>query len=237
MEVDEVFASKFNKFINRRVEGEPNAYITGIKEFYSKNFIVGKDVLIPRPETELVVDEALKIIPVDREYRVADPCSGSGCIGIVLASMRKNISLISTDLYFDAARTGAYNTKLNRTDNNSIFINANLIDCIKDGSLDMVVCNPPYVADRDFSQLQDEIKKHEPRRALVSGEDGFSHIKEIVFRSKEKLKNDGWLILEIGEGQSRKTVKLFELAGYREPSVTLDINKVERVVKAQCSAY
>ena len=233
MQIDESSVLKLDEFLNRRINGEPNSYITGVKEFYSKKFIVNKDVLIPRPETELIVEEALKIIPETREYFVVDVCTGSGCIGVALSSIRKNIRLISTDISFSAARVADKNAKLNQVDPNSISVNTNFLDCVKNRSVDMIVCNPPYVAIEDFFNLPSEVKNHEPRKALVGGEDGFLHIKEIISRSKEKLKNCGWLIIEIGAGQCQRTVEFFELSGYKRIDISLDTNSIERVIKAQ----
>ena len=231
--IDEESELMFNEFLKRRINGEPNSYITGIKEFYSKKFIVDKDVLIPRPETELIVDQALEIIPDTGEYVVADICTGSGCIGVTLSSIRDNIKLISTEISFPAARIARKNAKINKSDFNSISVNTNLLDCLKDRSVDMIVCNPPYVAEREFSGLQDEVRNFEPRRALISGEDGLWHIKEIINKSKKKLKHGGWIITEVGQGQSRKVSELFKLCGYQRIEIILDINNIERVIKAK----
>lgn len=231
--IDEESELRFNEFLKRRINGEPNSYITGIKEFYSRKFIVGKDVLIPRPETELIVDQALGIIPDTGEYVVADICTGSGCIGVTLSSIRDNIKLVSTDISYPAARIARRNAKLNRSDFNSVSVNTNLLDCLKDRSLDMVVCNPPYVAEREYSGLQDEVRYFEPRGALISSEDGLWHIKEIINKSKEKLKNGGWIITEIGQGQSRWVLEMFKLCGYQRIDIILDMNNIERVIKAQ----
>ncbi len=237
MQLNEDSVSKFNEFINRRIKGEPNSYITGVKEFYSREFIVSRDVLIPRAETELVVDEALKVITGSGEYFVADICAGSGCIGIALASMKKNVSLISTDISFSAVQVANKNAKLNRVASRSVFLNANFTDCIEDGSVDLVVCNPPYVATGDLMGLQDEIRDHEPERALAGGEDGLFHIREVVRRSKKKLKNGGWLIMEIGIGQCRSVMELLKLEGYDRLDVTLDMCNIERVIKAQWKRF
>ncbi|MGI9535193.1 MAG: peptide chain release factor N(5)-glutamine methyltransferase [Thermodesulfobacteriota bacterium] len=233
MKIDENSVLKFNEFITRRINGEPNSYITGNKEFYSKNFIVNHDVLIPRPETELIVEEALKIIPDNVEYIVADTCTGSGCIGITIKSIKENIKLISADIAFPATLVGSKNSKINLADFGSLFVNTSFFECIKDRSVDMVVCNPPYIANGDYNNLQEEVRNHEPKQALVSGEDGLAHIKEIVYGSKMKLKNGGWLIIEIGKGQGRQTVEFFKRCGFGQIDVVLDVNKIERVIKGQ----
>lgn len=233
MQLDEGCVSKFDEFINRRIKGEPSSYITGVKEFYSMEFIISRDVLIPRPETELVVDEALKVIGDQREYFVADLCTGCGCIGIVLASIRKNVRLISTDISFPAVQVADKNAQLSRVASRSAFVNGNFADCVKDGSVDLVVCNPPYVAAGDLAGLQDEVRMYEPECALIGGEDGLFHIREVVRRSKEKLRDGGWLIMEIGAGQCQSVMDLLNLEGYDRLDVSLDTCNIERVVRAQ----
>lgn len=233
MPLDEDCVSKFDEFISRRIKGEPSSYITGVKEFYSREFIVSRDVLIPRPETELVVDEALKVIGEQGEYFVVDVCTGCGCIGIVLASIRKNVRLISTDISFPAVKVASKNADLNHVTSRSAFVTGNFIDCVKDGSVDLVVCNPPYVAAGDLAGLQDEVRIYEPECALIGGEDGFFHIREVVRRSKEKLRDGGWLIMEIGIGQCQSVMDLLKLEGYGRLDVSLDTCNIERVVRAQ----
>jgi len=233
MKIDEESVLKFNDYIKRRINGEPNSYITGSREFYSKRFFVNKDVLIPRPETELVVEEALKIIPDNREYLLADICSGSGCIGVAICSIKESVNLISADLSFPAARIAQRNSKLHLVNGRSLFVNTCFLDCIKNSSVDMVVCNPPYIASEDYSYLQAEIKNFEPRQALVSGEDGLTHIKEIITSSKKILKNGGWIIIEVGSDQGRRVGELFKLNGYHHIDVIPDINNIDRVIKAQ----
>ena len=237
MQIDENSVLKFEEFIERRISGEPNSYITEKREFYSKEFFVNKDVLIPRPETELIVDEALKVIPHSGTFVVADICAGSGCIGITLRSIKDFITLISADLSFPSVLVASRNAKLNQSEDGSFFLNTNFLDCIKEKSVDLVVCNPPYISEGEFKSLQTEVRDFEPRQALVSCEDGLAHIKEIIKRSRSKLKNGGWIILEIGIGQSRQVERIFRLSGYNKIKTIFDINNYERVIKAQWNEY
>ena len=182
--VDTSSITKFNDSVSRRINGEPYSYITGKKEFYSIDFIVNKDVLIPRPETELAVDTALKEIPDNGIYRVADLCSGSGCIGVALKLYKKNIKLIAADISQAAADVCLQNVRGNSLEEGSLVINTNYLDCISDNSLDMIVCNPPYVDEAEYNILQKEVRDFEPRQALLSDDNGFEHLKKVILLSK-----------------------------------------------------
>ena len=228
---------KFNEYIRRRSGGEPFAYITGQKEFYSRAFNVNRHVLIPRPETELVVETALGIIPDDGEYVLADIGSGSGCIGVTICSIKKNVKAILGDISLPAIKTAKQNSTINNTGSATQLFNSAYIDFIKENSLDMVLSNPPYVRRDDYQALEPGVRNFEPPLALLAGEDGLIHIREIIIQSSSVLKQGGWLVVEIGTGQSNDALKLFEDAGFSNIKVKRDLNGIERVISGQWKNY
>ncbi len=232
-EVNNMLIERYNDFLNRRINGEPYSYITGEKEFYSLDFKVNSEVLIPRPETELLVDTALEKIPENAEYTVFDAGTGSGCIGITLGTLREGLTIVGTDISFGAVKVADYNNRLNGTENKCTFINCEYIKAFKAGSADVIVSNPPYIPDDDFNDLQAEVRDHEPVLALLGGEDGLDHIREISKLSKNILKSGGWLILEFGIGQAKEIFELLSLKGFKNIELKKDLNGVERIISGQ----
>lgn len=226
-------AEIYQYFLERRMDSEPNSYIIGFKEFYSKSFEVSPSVLIPRPETELLVEEALNLIPKKGSFIIADIGTGSGCIGVTLSALRENIAVIATDASSVALKTAKHNSFLNKVSDKISFIEVDLLTCFKENSFDIVVSNPPYISVYDYANLQKEIIDFEPKIALVSGKDGLVHIRRVVSDSRTALKTGGWCLLEVGVGQSTCVKVLLDQAGFTNISSTTDLNGVERVVKAQ----
>jgi len=236
-EITDSLIDRYNEFLNRRLNGEPYSYITGTKEFYSLEFYVNSDVLIPRPETEILIETALDKIPQHSEIIVLDAGTGSGCIGVTLSSLRDNINIICTDISFRSVQVAERNGRLNSTKNNCSFINCDYISVFKAESADMIVSNPPYIPDDDFENLQIEVKNYEPMIALLGGQDGLGHIRILAEEAKEVLKNNGWLIFEIGIGQSEKVVEILKLNGFRRIEINKDLNGVDRVISGQWKKY
>ena len=196
----------FKKYIQRRSNNEPIAYITEEKEFWSKKFYVNKDTLIPRPETELLVDKILKIYKKKR-ISILDIGTGSGCIIISLLSSLNNSYGIGIDISKNAiltAKKNASNYKLNKRVK---FLNKSFRN-IFGKKFDLIVTNPPYIDSKDIKNLSDDIKKYEPRLALDGGNDGLDLIKKIIYKSKYILKIKGLLALEIGNEQIKKVSKI-----------------------------
>lgn len=232
-EVSPERAEIYQNFLERRIDSEPNSYITGFKEFYSKRFEVNPSVLIPRPETELLVEKALNLIPKKGSFIIVDIGTGSGCIGVTLSALREDITVIATDTSSIALKTAKHNSFINKVSDKISFIKVDLLTCFKENSFDIVVSNPPYISVYDYTNLQKEITDFEPKIALVSGKDGLNHIRRVVSDSKTVLKPGGWCLLEVGIGQSNCVKGLFERVGFINISSTTDLNGVERVVKAQ----
>ncbi|MFI5322721.1 MAG: peptide chain release factor N(5)-glutamine methyltransferase [Thermodesulfobacteriota bacterium] len=233
-ELDQTKVDEFNRLMERRIKNEPIAYITGEKEFYSRSFAVNSKVLIPRPETELLIDEALKAAwGIDRPA-ILDIGTGSGCVAVTLACELNEAMICAADISPAAAVVASENAGRRIGTKYKInFICCSLIDPFNADSFDIVVSNPPYISEAEFKALPPEIKEYEPRSALIAGEDGLHFIREIISGAGNILKNGGWCILEIGAGQSSAVKTLFERAGFTEVSSAKDISDIERVIIAR----
>ncbi len=220
----------FKKYIQRRSNNEPIAYITEEKEFWSKKFYVNKDTLIPRPETELLVDKILKIYKKKR-ISILDIGTGSGCIIISLLSSLNNSYGIGIDISKNAiltAKKNASNYKLNKRVK---FLNKSFRN-IFGKKFDLIVTNPPYIDSKDIKNLSDDIKKYEPRLALDGGNDGLDLIKKIIYKSKYILKIKGLLALEIGNEQIKKVSKILIDNNFRIKHIIKDYKNNVRCVFA-----
>tara|TARA_B100000886_G_scaffold324886_2_gene269940 strand:+ start:1052 stop:1894 length:843 start_codon:yes stop_codon:yes gene_type:complete len=194
--------SMFNYLIKRRMKKEPIAYIIEEKEFWSKKFKVNKDTLIPRPETELLVENLIKIYK-NKKISLLDVGTGTGCILISLLSELSNSNGVGIDISDNAIKTAKKNASLHNLQNRSKFYNKSitkLFNC----KFDLLVSNPPYIDNKSIQNLDDGIKKYEPLIALNGGNDGLDVIKKVIYKAKEILKVNGKLALEIGNGQSSK---------------------------------
>ena len=194
--------SIFKTYLQRRSKNEPIAYILEEKEFWSKKFKVSKDTLIPRPETELLIDKLLKIYR-GKKISILDIGTGSGCIIIsLLSSLTKSIG-IGVDISKNAISVAKNNAFKYKLSNKVKFFNKT-IDDVFGKKFDLIVSNPPYIKRKDIKNLSDDIKRYEPRMALDGGNDGLDLIKKVIYKSKNILKIKGLLALEIGNEQIKK---------------------------------
>ena len=198
---------KFSSLIYRRSSNEPIAYILKRKEFWSKFFHVTKDTLIPRPETELMVDQLIKMYKNKKNISVLDMGTGSGCIIISLLSELNNSFGVGIDISHKAIKIAKKNAINHCIDTRVKFLNISLSNYFNKKH-DLIVSNPPYVSRREFPYLSEDIKKFEPRIALDGGNDGLDLIKKVIYKTKEILKINGTLALEIGNKQFRKVSKI-----------------------------
>ena len=194
--------SAFNNLIKRRSLKEPIAYITKEKEFWSKKFYVNRNTLIPRPETELIVESLTKIYK-DKKISLLDVGTGSGCILISLLSELPNSNGLGIDISKNALKIAKKNAILHKIENRIRFSNKSIID-LYNLKFDLIVSNPPYIERKNIKNLEDGIKKYEPLIALNGGNDGLDVIKKVIYKAKEILKTNGKLAIEIGNGQSNK---------------------------------
>lgn len=221
---------RFNFLFNRRLKGEPMAYIIGKKEFWGLEFVVNNKVLIPRPETEILIELALEKI-VKKQAKVVDLGTGSGAIAISLAKERPGWMISATDLSRDALQVASYNAMSHKICNISFHWGAWLEALASQEIFDAIVSNPPYIAS-DSEHLSNRGLTFEPRMALVSG-DGLEALREIIWSSIKKLNYGGWLILECGYDQNEKIVELLTMNNYQNITVHQDLAGISRAVVAQ----
>jgi release factor glutamine methyltransferase len=223
----------FDRLVERRLSDVPLAYITGRKEFWSLPFKVGPGVLIPRPETELVVEKALELARTGRET-IVDIGTGSGNIAVALARELPEARIIATDISARALRAARFNAEINQVERIA-FVRGNLYAPLKGLDLaykcDCIVSNPPYVAAAEWEALASEVRDHEPKRALWAGKTGFEFIRRLVRGATDYLRPGGHLLVEIGDGQAEGALALFD-DRWTGAEVFDDLRGIPRVVKA-----
>ena len=237
LQLSNAILNEFNKMVARREKREPLAYIGGHKEFYSLDFDVGPEVLIPRPETEFVVGAALEFIKAKPDARVLDLGTGSGAIAIAIAVNAPEARVTATDISLQACafsirnllRHGGYGLISHRR--------ADCFDIVGGGarlrSFDVIVSNPPYLGDAEIAALEPEVRDYEPLVALSAGVDGLDILRRIAAGAPRHLTKGGELIVEVGAGQGPAVAKLVEDAGLRVVSVINDFAGHPRVVRAR----
>ena len=229
--INEKKISLFRKYLIRRLNNEPIAYILEEKEFWSKKFKVSKDTLIPRPETELLVEKLLKIYR-GKKISILDIGTGSGCIIISLISeLNKSIGT-GIDISKKAILIAKKNASEYNLSNKIKFLNKSFENLV-DKRYDLIVSNPPYIERKDIKNLSDDIKKFEPRMALDGGNDGLDVIKKVIYKSKYTLKVNGLLALEIGNEQIKKVSNILIDNKFRIKEVIKDFKNNVRCVLAQ----
>ena len=211
-------------YIDQRKKGKPFAYIKGSKGFYDLDFIVSPATLIPRPETELLIDITLNLLDKNKNLKVLDLGTGSGVIAITISEKRPKWKLSATDLSLDALNIA----RLNSTKKIDFYCGS-WFDPVPPETFDLIVSNPPYINEHD-PHLQD--LRYEPIEALVSGDDGLNDIREIITKSTLFLNSGGYLLLEHGYDQKDRIVKLLE-ESYTSIKTFKDLNKVDRAVLAK----
>jgi release factor glutamine methyltransferase len=211
----------------RRLHGEPIAYILNEREFYGRAFEVTPDVLIPRPETELLVECALERLPEHAERKVLDLGTGSGCIAITLAKQRREIKVLATDASKAALAVAARNVGRHAAFNVELRAGS-WFEPVMDLRFDVIVSNPPYVADHDPHLRQSDLR-FEPRIALCAGVDGLSALKIIIAAASAHLKPGGWLLVEHGHDQSGAVMDLMRARGLGDVIARNDLAGIARV--------
>jgi len=227
--VDAENYDKYHVLLQRRLAGEPIAYIFGQKEFYGMNFSVNPKVLIPRPETELLVERALMHIAKDAACQVLDLGTGSGNVALALASQRPLSHVTAVDTSQGALETATKNAK-DLCVHNVTFVESDWYAAINEEVFDVIVANPPYVANDD-PHLQLGDLRFEPENALRGGEDGSACIREITIGSRNHLVSGGWLVVEHGYNQSHMSYIELESAGFSKITTYDDLGGKPRITE------
>ncbi len=223
--------TRFRNFIERRAKREPFQYITGSQEFYGLNFIVSKDVLIPRPETELLVETAIEILP--KNARFCEVGIGSGCISTAILHESKTSRTVGLDISGKALAVARKNAEANEVIERLELRESDVYENLSDEKFDLIISNPPYVSIEEMKTLQIEVRGYEPAAALTDGADGLSIIKKIITDAPPFLNEKGFLLLEIGHLQFAEVKEMFDRNIWQRVEARLDFQGIERVIKAR----
>jgi release factor glutamine methyltransferase len=231
---------KFNLFLQERLSGKPLQYIIGSTEFFGLEFEVNESVLIPRPETETLVETVIENLKDLTRPKIIDLGTGSGAIAVVLAKNLKGCSIFATDISSEALRVAKDNAEKHGVGNQIEFLCGDLFEPLGNkelqNSVDCVVSNPPYVSPEEFDNLPKEIKDHEPIVALKTDEEGISFHRRIAENSLDFLRKGGILALEVGLGQANQVADLISnQKGFEEAKIRKDLGGIERIVLARKS--
>ena len=217
----------FFNYIERRKKSEPIAYITGYKEFWKNKFKVDKNVLIPRPDTETIVEQVLNDLNINSAKKILDIGTGSGCILLSILRERKKCTGVGVDISKNAIKLAKYNAKIQHIKNRIRFLNSD-IDNFYGDKYDLIISNPPYVKLHKINSLDKDIKNFEPKVALNGGVDGYTKIRLTIKKSSTLIKKRGKLFLEVGFDQTRETLKLLKLNGFYTNKVVKDLANANR---------
>ena len=233
-EIQEESKAKFRDLVRRRADGCPVAYLVANKEFYSLPFIVNQDVLIPRPDTECLVDVALRIGKKESWKLILDLGTGSGCIAIALAKSLPQVKVVAVDISAKALEIAAKNAVGNKVADRVSFVHGDLFAPLEKGlTFDAIVTNPPYIPDNDIKDLDKDVKDYEPRLALSGGLDGFSVFDRILADAGSRLNIGGHLFIEIGSPQEEPSRSRFQAyPGFQLHPTILDGGRNPRVLHA-----
>jgi len=224
---------KYRSWVLRRSKFEPLQYIIGKVEFYGLPFKVTPDVLIPRPETEILVEEVINFCKNKKSIRILDIGTGSGNIPVALAKNMNGADITAIDISEKAITIAKENANVNSVENKINFITADVNSFSVNDKFDCVISNPPYVSKEEFQTLQQEIKDYEPRIAVTDSNDGLDFYRVIAAQSKKLLKPGGKIFLEVGKDQSGFVKQLFEQNGFINVQCVKDLPQIERVVSGE----
>jgi len=219
----------FQKLINKRSFGEPIAYLTNEKFFWNYKFFVTKDTLIPRPDTELIVEQILKLTKSKTKMKILDIGVGSGCILLTILKERKNFYGVGVDISKKCLNISKINAKNLEVSSRVNFFKSD-VDKFDLGKYDLIVSNPPYIKKFDLKYLEKDVVDFEPKLALDGGLDGLSEIRKVIKKSSELIKKNGKFILEIGFDQKNKVINLLKDKGFYINSISKDLAKNDRCI-------
>lgn len=219
---------EFFSFIEKRAEGYPLGYILGEKEFFNVKLKIEEGVLIPRPETELLVEEVLKKLPEDQKKTGLEIGIGSGAVSIALLKNRPLLIMYGVDISDKALRLSHINAKINNVLDRFIIIKSDLFENVPQIKFDFIVSNPPYISQEEYTDLEKEVKK-EPYEALVAGKEGTEFYEKIVKEGKKYLKKDGFFAFEIGFKQGKAVKEILEAEGFKA-IIIKDLQGLDRII-------
>ncbi len=247
-EANQRLLTRINRLVKRRSAGEPLQYIVGHVDFLGLEIRVGSGVLIPRPETELLVEEAIKAvksnslsvkslasppIPNPQSQCFLDLCTGSGCIALALAREFPDARIYATDVSAKALKYARDNAERNTIGNVTFLKGSLFIPVVEHMPFDLITANPPYISTSDIAGLQREVREWEPLKALDGGEDGLDFYRKILSKAQVFLKEEGWIFFELGFGQSETVAEIAAHAGFKNIELIKDFAGIDRVLKAQ----
>ena len=221
--------SDFKNLIEKRKKGEPIAYLINKKEFWNNEFFVNKDVLIPRPDTELIIEEVLKIYSKNTHLQVLDIGTGSGCILLSILKERKYFYGTGIDISKESINVSKFNAKKLNLENRAKFFHSS-VDNFTVGKYDLIVSNPPYIELVSLKYLEKDIVNFEPKLALSGGFDGFSKIRKVINKANYLIKKNGKFILEIGFNQKNKVIKILKEEGFYVNKAIKDYGNNDRCI-------
>jgi release factor glutamine methyltransferase len=227
--LDKKYIDFFYNLIERRKKGEPVAYLINKKEFWKETFYVNKDVLIPRPDTEHLIEEVIKYTDQDSKLHILDIGTGSGCILLSILSERKKFNGTGIDISKKSINISRYNAKKLKLNNRTKFYVSD-VDNFLIGKYDIVISNPPYIENLSLKYLDRDVINFEPKLALDGGKDGFSEIIKVINKSSALIKKNGVFILEIGYNQKNKAIQMLKNKGFYIKKVLKDYGKNDRCI-------
>ena len=227
--LDKKYIDFFYNLIERRKKGEPVAYLINKKEFWKETFYVNKDVLIPRPDTEHLIEEVIKYTDEDSKLHILDIGTGSGCILLSILSERKKFNGTGIDISKKSINISRYNAKKLKLNNRTKFYVSD-VDNFLIGKYDIVISNPPYIENLSLKYLDRDVINFEPKLALDGGKDGFSEIIKVINKSSALIKKNGIFILEIGYNQKNKAIQMLKNKGFYIKKVLKDYSKNDRCI-------
>ena len=220
---------KFKNLIERRKKGEPIAYLINKKEFWKDEFFVNKDVLIPRPDSELIIEQVLKIYSKDDQLQILDIGTGSGCILLSILKERSNFYGTGIDISKKSINVSKFNAKQLHLTNRVKFFHSS-VDNFNNGKYDIIVSNPPYIEQLSLKYLEKDVVNFEPKLALSGGFDGFSKIRKVINKASILIKKNGKFILEIGFNQKNKVIKILKEEGFYINKAIKDYGNNDRCI-------
>ena len=227
--LDKKYIDFFYNLIERRKKGEPVAYLINKKEFWKETFYVNKDVLIPRPDTEHLIEEVIKYTDEDSKLHILDIGTGSGCILLSILRERKKFNGTGIDISKKSINISRYNAKKLKLNNRTKFYVSD-VDNFLIGKYDIVISNPPYIENLSLKYLDRDVINFEPKLALDGGKDGFSEIIKVINKTSALIKKNGIFILEIGYNQKNKAIQMLKNKGFYIKKVLKDYSKNDRCI-------